>query len=53
MRFVYRRLQAGFIAPMGEPLQELLAGEEEIALAGIGSEILSHPFNEFPVVWRE
>ena len=53
MRFVYRRLQAGFIAPMGESLQELLAGEEEIALAGIGSEILSHPFNEFPVVWRE
>ena len=53
MRFVYRRLQAGFIAPMGEPLQELLAGEEEITFDGIGGEIFGYPFNKFPVVGRE
>ena len=53
MGFGHGRLQAGFIAPMREPLQELLAGEEEIAFAGIGGEIFGYPLNEFPVVGRE
>ena len=53
MRFVYGRLQAGFIAPMREPLQELLAGEEEIAFADVGGEIFGYPLNEVPIVGRE
>ena len=53
MGFGHGRLQAGFIAPMREPLQELLAGEEEITFAGIGGEIFGYPLNKFPVVGRE
>ena len=43
------RLQAGFLTPMGQPLQELLPGRVKVILAGLLGELVGDPFDELSI----
>ena len=49
LRQVKGRLQAGFLTPMGHPLQELLPGQVKVILAGLLGELVGDPFDELPI----
>ena len=53
LQLINTGLQAGFLPPIGKPLQELLTGEVEVIIAGFSGKILSDPLDEFPVAGTE